>query len=145
LTFIAWEVISGFNHLNYLTEKFEAIENLGFITVPRGDFHYMKDFCANSDYPVDGLVFKFDDIAYGKSLGETAHHFKNAIAYKFYDEVVLTNLIDIEWSMGRSGVLTPIAIFDTIEIDGTEINRASLHNVSVMRETLGTPLCWSRT
>jgi DNA ligase (NAD+) len=139
LTFIAWEVISGFNHLNYLTEKFEAIENLGFITVPRGDFHYMKDFCANSDYPVDGLVFKFDDIAYGKSLGETAHHFKNAIAYKFYDEVVLTNLIDIEWSMGRSGVLTPIAIFDTIEIDGTEINRASLHNVSVMRETLGTP------
>ena len=87
-------------------------------------------------YPIDGLVFKFDDIAYGNSLGQTAHHFKNAIAYKFYDEVYETKLLNIEWTMGRTGILTPIAIFESIDMDGSIVERASLHNISVMQETL---------
>jgi DNA ligase (NAD+) len=88
-------------------------------------------------YPIDGVVFKFDDIEYGKSLGSTAHHFKNAIAYKFYDETYTTYLKNIEWTMGRTGILTPVAVFDPIDIDGTTVERASLHNISIMEEILG--------
>ena len=87
-------------------------------------------------YPIDGIVAKFNSIAYGKTLGETSHHFKNAIAYKFYDETYPTELIDIEWTMGRTGVLTPVAVFKPIEIDGSTVERASLHNWTVLNETL---------
>lgn len=90
-------------------------------------------------YPIDGIVFKFDNINYSKTLGETAHHFKNAMAYKFYDETYDTVLRDIEWSMGRTGVLTPIAIFDVVDCDGTEVSRASLHNINTMYDTLHIP------
>jgi DNA ligase (NAD+) len=97
----------------------------------------INSLAAMNGYPIDGIVFKFDDIAYGRSLGETSHHFKNAIAFKFYDEVYETALRSIEWSMGRTGILTPVAIFDTIDMDGSEVSRASLHNLSVMEELLG--------
>jgi len=70
-------------------------------------------------------------------LGETSHHFKNAIAYKFYDEAYETKLQDIEWSMGRTGQICPIAIFEPLDIDGSEISRASLHNLKIMKELLG--------
>ena len=99
----------------------------------------LKNKAQELSYPIDGLVFKFDNIEYGKSLGETAHHFKNAIAYKFYDETYDTTLRNIEWSMGRTGVITPIAIFDTVDCDGAEVSRASLHNINVMYDTLHTP------
>ena len=72
-------------------------------------------------------------------MGETAHHFKNAIAYKFYDETYETKLLNIEWSMGRTGILTPIAVFESIDIDGSIISRASLHNLTIMKELLGNP------
>ena len=85
-------------------------------------------------YPTDGLVFKFDEVEYGKSLGETAHHFNNAIRYKFYDEEYDTNIKYIEWDVGRTGVLTPVAVFEPIEIDGTIVERASLHNISILKE-----------
>jgi DNA ligase (NAD+) len=88
-------------------------------------------------YPIDGLVFKFTDIEYGKSLGQTSHHFKNAMAYKFYDEVATSTLISIDWTMGRTGVLTPVAVFEPIELEGSTINRASLHNISIMEELSG--------
>ena len=80
---------------------------------------------------------RFDDISYGESLGSTVHHAKAAYAYKFYDEIYETELIDIEWSMGRTGQITPVAIFTPIEIDGSIISRASLSNLSIMEETLG--------
>lgn len=89
--------------------------------------------------PIDGIVFKFNDIAYGKAQGETAHHFKNAIAYKFYDETYATTLRNIEWSMGRTGILTPVAVFDTIDIDGSEVSRANLHNLSILNDILDIP------
>jgi DNA ligase (NAD+) len=88
-------------------------------------------------YPIDGAVFKFADCAYGRSLGETTHHFKNALAYKFYDETYWTRLLDIEWTMGRTGVLTPVAIFEPIDVDGSTVERASLHNCSIISELFG--------
>ena len=139
LTFVAWDVIFGFNELEYLSEKLNKAQSLGFEIVPFGDLHFIANICENGDYPIDGLVFKFDNIAYGRSLGETSHHFKNAIAYKFYDEEYETYLEDIEWTMGRTGVLTPVAVFKTIDIDGSDVSRASLHNVSVMEELLKKP------
>lgn len=143
LSFVVWEVIEGFEEEDLLSARLLKIEQLGFLTVPcilTSEFtedavDMIKKMSVK--IPMDGIVFKFDSISYGKSLGETAHHFKNAIAYKFYDEVYLTQLRRILWTMGRTGVLTPVALFDTIDIDGTEVERASLHNLSIMRETLG--------
>lgn len=143
LTFIAWSVEKGFESDNSLCSKLDALENLGFQTVPYvSSFDWdAKDFLIDSakqlGYPIDGLVARFDDIAYGRSLGATEHHIRSAYAFKFYDEEYETKLLDIEWSMGRTGQLCPIAVFETIDIDGTEISRASLSNISVMKQTLG--------
>lgn len=148
LSFIAWEVIEGFSDIDTVSGKLDKITNLGFTTVPRmvstvfDDTVFITGITAASKshfYPIDGIVFKINNVEYGKSLGSTDHHFNNAIAFKFYDEVYRTTLRDIEWSMGRTSVLTPIAIFDEVDIDGSRVSRASLHNVSVMRDILGTP------
>ena len=147
LTFVVWDVLSGLEDLTLLTERFAKLKQLGFVVVP--NMVSNKESIADLpsaissisqlfSFPIDGAVFKFNNVAYGQSLGETAHHFKNAIAFKFYDEVYGTYLKSIEWTMGRTGALTPVAVFDTIDIDGSEVSRASLHNVSVMEETLGT-------
>ena len=79
-------------------------------------------------------MFKLDNCEEYDAAGRTDHHFKGGLAYKFYDEVYETRLKDIEWSMGRTGKLTPVAIFNPVDIDGTEVNRASLHNISVMED-----------
>jgi DNA ligase (NAD+) len=97
----------------------------------------LTETAKENGYPIDGLVLKYDNIDYGKSLGATAHHWRDAIAFKFFDESYPTTLRAIEWSAGRTGQLTPVAIFDTIEIDGSEVSRASLHNISVMQELSG--------
>lgn len=145
LSFIVWEVIKGFDDDNSLNSKLNKVGKLGFHTVPRM-FTAMIDaslanlvlgMCEAKMYPIDGLVFKFDDVAYGNAKGSTAHHLQNAIAYKLYDEIYESTLQDIDWTMGRTGVLTPVAVFDPIEIDGAIVSRANLHNVSVMLETLG--------
>ena len=143
LKFVAWDVIKGFEE-ETLYDTLNSLRGL-FTIVPfelpelplEECIENIKDRCKVFGYPIDGCVIKFNDIEYGKSLGHTAHHFNNAIAYKFYDEMYETNLIDIDWTMGRTGVLTPVAVFNPIEIDGTEVSRASLHNVSVMQEVLG--------
>lgn len=150
LTFVAWEVIKGLEEFELLSQKLDIIENYGFIKVPSITnilfpkineelIDWLQTYARNLSFPIDGAVFKFDNVAYGKTLGQTAHHFKNAIAFKFYDETYETNLIDIEWTMGRTGILTPVAIFNPIDIDGSEVSRASLHNISIMLELLGTP------
>lgn len=144
LTFIVWDVIKGFDNYHWLSNKLDACNHLGFQIVPwiqhsTFDEFLLQDIIEMSeDIPYDGIVVKYDDIKFGKSLGATAHHFKNAIAYKLYDELYQTNLIDIEWTMGRTGVLTPVAIFEPVEIDKT-VTRANLHNLSVMEEVLGKP------
>ena len=99
----------------------------------------IKEESRVKSYPIDGIVFKYDDVEFGKSLGHTSHHFKNAIAYKFYDEILTSNIKSIDWTMGRTGVLTPVAVFTPIEMDGTTVSRASLHNLSIMEDLLGIP------
>ena len=84
-------------------------------------------------YPIDGLVLAYNDIAYGESLGMTGHHPRHSVAFKFYDEEVTTTLKDVEWTMGKTGILTPTAVFEPVEIEGTTVERASLHNISVMK------------
>lgn len=152
LTFVAWDVITPLQEYNLLSDKLIYLKSIGFTTVPfiRTIFknsQEVKDFISDikwaaeeNSYPIDGAVFKFNDCEYGLSLGETSHHFKNAIAFKFYDEIYQTHLLDIEWTMGRTGVLTPVAIFEPIDIDGSTVERASLHNITVMEELFhGTP------
>ena len=147
LTFVAWDVIEGLDEeIVCVSSLLDIIDDFGFNTVPRNladstiDIEVIIDILKNKaniyNYPIDGIVFKFDNIIYGKSLGATAHHFNNAIAYKFYDDTYPTTLLDIEWSPGRTGVLTPVAIFEPVEIDGTTVQRASLHNISILKHTL---------
>ena len=144
LSFVAWDCISP--KKDTLAEEFAFLFSLGFDVVP---------WCAISDsddiekdvidwlmesftqYPKDGIVFKYDSVPYYNSLWNTAHHFNGGIAYKFYDDLYDTTLKNIEWTMGRTGVLTPVAVFEPVEIDGTIVERASLHNVSIMKEILG--------
>ena len=144
LSFIAWDVITGVE-AETLSDKLIAAANMGFSIVPfvtltkdevnmNESILEMRD--GNSELPCDGLVFKYNNCKVYDAAGRTDHHFKGGLAYKFYDEEYETNLLDIEWSMGRKGVLTPVAIFEPIIIDGTEVSRASLHNVSVMYETM---------
>lgn len=94
---------------------------------------YFADAIASYDIPSDGLVLIFDDIAYGKSLGRTAKFPRDAIAFKWADEVKETILKEIEWSPSRTGLINPVAIFEPVELEGTTVSRASVHNISVMR------------
>ena len=89
---------------------------------------------AKSDIPSDGLVLLLDDIAYGESLGTTAKFPRNAIAFKWADEIRETTLTDVEWSASRTGLINPIAVFEPVELEGTTVKRASVHNVSIVRE-----------
>ena len=97
----------------------------------------LKSWAAHYSIPIDGVVVRYDDEEYSASLGNTAHHPRGALAFKFYDETYSTRLFNIEWTMGRMGTLTPVAIFEEIEIDGAVISRANLHNISIMKELLG--------
>ena len=94
----------------------------------------LKTTAKNKFLPIDGIVAIYNNIEYGKSLGSTAHHYNNGFAFKFYDEEETTILRDIEWGLGKTGELTPVAIFDPVEIDGTTVTRASLHNVSILED-----------
>ena len=86
------------------------------------------NIAEKENLPQDGVVFKFDDVTYGKSLGNTSHHFRNGIAYKIFNDSVETELLDIEWTMGKTGSLCPTAVFNPVKIEGSTVNRASLHN-----------------
>ncbi|WP_270466978.1 NAD-dependent DNA ligase LigA [Butyribacter intestini] len=148
LSWYAWEVVEGDSDNSFYKRLLNA-QNLGFDVVPCYDiaineFNQLQihidnfiNIAETENLPQDGVVFKFDDITYGKSLGNTSHHFRNGIAYKIFNDSVETTLKDIKWSCGKTGVLTPVAIFDTVDIEGSEVSRASLHNVSVMNEILG--------
>ena len=86
----------------------------------------------NGDIPADGLVLTFDDIAYGQSLGRTAKFPRDAIAFKWQDEIRETKLVEIEWSASRTGLINPIAVFEPVELEGTTVRRASVHNISIL-------------
>ena len=145
ITFIAWEVITP-EPGQTKTEALRTALGLGFNVVP----YLIPDLKINDidevnkqiqeldkDIPSDGVVWKFNDYAYAKSLGATSHHFKDGIAWKPKVETVKSRLKHINWTMGRTGILTPVAVFDPVELDGSTIERASLHNYSIMRKVLG--------
>ena len=142
LSFVAWDCISGLEDLPTLTKKLMKLMELGFVAVPFMSGEYgiedtiatIQEIAKENGYPIDGIVYKFDDVKEYTAAGKTDHHFKGGLAYKFYDEEYETILRDVEWTMGRTGVLTPVAILQPIEIDGSEVSRASLHNISVMDE-----------
>lgn len=147
LSFVAWDWIN--NPYPRLGDALVELKGLGFTTVPYWDgietdfddldiiVDFVKKSCANEKLPIDGLVFKYDYVTDYQAEGRTGHHFKGGLAFKFYDECVETEIEDIEWSMGREGRLTPVAIFKPIELEGTEVSRASLHNLSVLDELCG--------
>ena len=148
LTFIVWNIITPIS--NSFTKNLIQAKQLGFFVTPwTSSFDWdAKEFLQNKakelGYPIDGLVGRFDDIEFGNSLGATDHHAKAAYAFKFYDEEYDTKLRDIDWTMGRTGVLTPVAVFDPVDADGSIIERASLHNYSVMKDLLGDPFVGER-
>ena len=148
LTFVVWDVVKGLDWCETLSEKLNVLQEefSCFTIVPyyiNGDIENSIKLIQQSakmlGYPIDGVVFKYDNCKEYINAGKTDHHFKGGIAYKFYDEEYETRLLNIEWSMGRTGALTPVAIFEPVEIDGTEVSRASLSNLSVMEDTLGKP------
>ena len=149
LTFIAWDVIKGFENIEHLNIKLQMLKKHGFKTVAYNTIatkhesilteviELIKGYAKEDKVPIDGVVFKFNDCKYYESLGATDHHFRGGLAYKFYDETYETRMIDIEWTMGRTGVLTPVAVFQPIDMDGSTVSRASLHNVSILHKIFG--------
>ena len=89
---------------------------------------------VDNDFPSDGLVLVYDDIAYGRSLGRTAKFPRDSYAFKWADEQVRTKLLEIEWSPSRTGLINPVAVFEPVELEGTTVSRASVHNVSILKE-----------
>ena len=157
LQFVAWDWIKGWEtddftvKNNTLSNKLFLLKEIGFTVVPWVREHIewgdtfeelideVKRDCVIKGYPIDGLVFKYNDCKEYEAAGRTEHHFRGGLAYKFYDELYETTLEDIEWSMGRTGVLTPVAIFKEIEIEGAKVSRASLHNIGIMNQILQQP------
>ncbi len=122
--------------LNYLRELgFDPVEykKVNQSNMPE-TFQWFADHVATNDFPSDGLVLTYNDIAYGNSLGRTAKFPRNAIAFKWKDETRQTKLLAIEWSPSRTGLINPVAIFEPVELEGTTVSRASVHNLSVMEE-----------
>ena len=150
LTFVAWDIITedGDDEWGKLSTKLMYLNSYGFNAVPydiESDIENVVDnlqiIATSRNYPIDGIVFKWDNCAEYEAAGRTEHHFRGGLAYKFYDEEYETELLDIEWSMGRTGVLTPVAVYKDIEIDGATCNRANLHNLNIMDELLGEQAC----
>lgn len=96
--------------------------------------HFFSEKIAENDFPSDGLVLVYDDIAYGQSLGATSKFPRDSFAFKWADEIRETTLLEIEWSPSRTGLINPVAIFEPVELEGTTVSRASVHNISIMEE-----------
>lgn len=127
---------------NSREEQFKFLEGLGFDVVERKlvtednileTIEYFAEKIKTYDIPSDGLVLTYDDIAYGQSLGRTAKFPRHSIAFKWADELAETTLKEIEWSASRTGLINPVAIFEPVELEGTTVSRASVHNISILR------------
>ena len=135
-------VAEGEDFHNSRMQQFEWLRFQGFdvvehVQVDRESLpSYVSQFAeriTENDFPSDGLVLILEDIAYGESLGTTAKFPRNAIAFKWADEIRETHLLDVEWSASRTGLINPIAVFEPVELEGTTVSRASLHNISILR------------
>lgn len=147
LSFVAWDIVD-YPYFTKLNDKLAFLLSLGFEIVPFSimpkEFNeelisLMKIIAEKNDYPIDGLVVKYNKVSEYEACGRTDHHFKGGMAFKFADEEYETWLKDIEWTMGRTGVLTPVAIFEPVDTGDSIIERASLHNVSIMKDLLWRP------
>lgn len=143
--FIAFALIraDGADFDNSRERQFEWLEEQGFDVVERKivtgadmaeKVSLFADAVEKNDFPSDGLVLMYDDIEYGESLGATAKFPRNAIAFKWADELARTKLRYVEWSASRTGLINPVAVFEPVELEGTTVSRASVHNVSIVRE-----------
>ena len=144
INFFLFNVVSseGYEE-NSFEKKLEWAESLGFQTVygkkvdAENIVQTVKEFedsIKDNEFPSDGLVLMLDDIEYGLSLGQTSHAPKNAIAFKWSDETADTVLREVVWSASRTGLLNPIAVFDPVELEGTVVSRALVHNVSIVKQ-----------
>lgn len=131
----------GVDFHNSRKEQFEWLCSQGFDVVEYREVtretlpdavSFFSEAVVSSDMPSDGLVLLMDDIAYGESLGRTAKFPRNSIAFKWADEIRETKLLEIEWSASRTGLINPVAIFEPVELEGTTVSRASVHNISIM-------------
>ena len=147
--FIAWKLFYADKFLDLHSKRLSNLINLGFDVVP---FHLInadlsrpeskidhaiesiKQECEKLCIPIDGMVGMFDSDTWGKMLGNTNHHPKHSLAYKFYQEENETVLKDIEWTTSRTGLINPVAVFEPVEIDGTTVSRATLNNVSFIKD-----------
>lgn len=151
LTFVAWNLIRGAGKTNSFDKNLFLLEELGFEVTPHfliPDSIYtgenfiknfgddMKGMAQIWGYPIDGLVFALDDVEYGLGLGLTGHHFNHSRAFKWENEVVPTTLREIRWDVGKSGQVTPVAIFDPVDLGGAVASRSALHNLTYI-QTLG--------
>lgn len=120
-----WLKDQGFEVVEYRVVTADNLDNA---------MDYFATTIEKNDFPSDGLVALYDDVAYGDSLGSTAKFPRNAFAFKWADEIRETTLRSIEWSPSRTGLINPIAVFDPVELEGTTVSRASVHNVSILKE-----------
>ena len=120
-----WLKKQGFEVVEYKLVTSESLDEA---------MDYFSKAIVNNDFPSDGLVVTYDDIAYGESLGSTAKFPRNSFAFKWADEMRETRLVDMEWSPSRTGLINPVAIFEPVELEGTTVSRASVHNISIVKE-----------
>ena len=120
-----WLKQQGFDVVEYKMVTSESLDDA---------MEYFSTAIVNNDFPSDGLVVTYDDIAYGESLGSTAKFPRNSFAFKWADEMRETKLVDMEWSPSRTGLINPVAIFEPVELEGTTVSRASVHNISIVKE-----------
>lgn len=143
--FYAFGLVSAENvdFKNSRREQMEWIKNQGFQIVEYRQvtgatlneaMEYFSRQVGENDFPSDGLVAIYDNISYGESLGRTAKFPRNAFAFKWADELRETTLIEMEWSASRTGLINPVAIFQPVELEGTTVSRASVHNISIVKE-----------
>ncbi|MCR5201912.1 MAG: NAD-dependent DNA ligase LigA [Lachnospiraceae bacterium] len=143
--FFAFTLVSAedVDFKNSNEEKYIYLKKLGFEVVDykrvdsKSVYDAVKKYSEDIktyDIPSDGLVLLLDDISYGESLGMTAKFPKNAIAFKWQDETAVTTLINVEWNASRTGLINPVAVFEPVELEGTSVSRASVHNVSVVKD-----------
>jgi DNA ligase (NAD+) len=141
LTFVAWDRINAPEKT--MAETLVLLDSLGFEVVPyllnEFNIEALKTTATICNYPIDGLVVKYNNRDYGESLGRTSHHFNNGIAFKFADDSVTSYLKEIDYEVSRNGILTPVAVFEEVELEGSTVSRASLHNMSMMYKILGHP------
>ena len=149
IKFIAWKVPTDLTDVighksNEYYQRLEFAKSLGFEIIPHmytndvehieWEIENIKNMAEKMSLPIDGLVCTYNDISYGESLGSTSKFPRHSYAFKFYDEEVETKVLDIDWTMGKTGRITPTLIFEPVEIGGTSINKASLHHLTIFKD-----------